>query len=484
MGTRVTLLNILVTILCLLFCGCAGMDKETALPPTPAQAWKPTITSDYSVKSYRPSAGNETLKLDPKHIYTLPEMIDLALQCNHETRGAWLAARQAQTAVHAAESAYFPRLDAVFSAGHERVPFPLPQVVFPKGYFYADIYYGRPEIQFNWVVLDFGRRDAVVEGAEHVTAAAGFTFNAALQTIYFRVAEAYYSACVATRHQQVTQSTLKETAMVLEKAEIARKQGLANRTELLEARHLHAKAAFEHTAAITAARQARLDLTDAIGIEPTPHIRIEKMPENPSLDPLEKNIQRLLDEALENRPQLRSKIAQLKAAEAGIEEAESDFLPRLVLNANGGPLYNAFSIDDFSRISTFEMAYGASIALSFNLFNGDLSKTKLQQAKQLKESLENELILEKNRIVYEVWTAYDTCKTARDKLASADSLLKTAQSVYDDANNSQTQGMATMLDVIKAHIALQEARLLKTGIEAEIAITAIGLKRATGTLNP
>ncbi len=483
MGTRVNRLCPAAAALLSLLCGCAALDGSLELPDSPAQAWEPADTNEYSVLSYPAPAEDDRPALDPDHVYSLSGLIDLALQCNPATRQAWLEARQAQTAVHAAESAFYPRLDAVLAAGHEHIPLPLPEVVFPDGYFYTDIHYGRPEIQFNWVLLDFGRRSAVVEGAKHLTAAAGFSFNAALQDIGFRVSETYYRACVADRYRQVMQATHKESAMMLSRAESAREQGLATRLELLEARHQHARASFDAAAAATAARQARLDLTAAVGIAPTPDIRIERLSENPPLEPLEDDIQRLLDEALANRPQLRGIVAELRMAEAGIREAEAAYLPQLVVTGNGGPFYNGFNVEDSDRISTFEMEYGASVALSFNLFDGGLSRHRLDQAQQLRESLENELILQKNRVVQEVWTAYNSCRTAREKRASAETLLETAQNVYDDAVQSQARGLATMLEVLQAHQALHEARLLKTSVDAEIAITAIGLKRATGILD-
>ena len=58
--------------------------------------------------------------IDPKHAYSLPELINIAQLSNPLTRAAWQRAREAAAAVGLAEGAYLPILTADVLAGYAK----------------------------------------------------------------------------------------------------------------------------------------------------------------------------------------------------------------------------------------------------------------------------------------------------------------------------------------------------------------------------
>ncbi len=63
--------------------------------------------------------------IDPRKIYLLPDLIDIAQRLNPETKIAWQRAKQALATVGLKESAY-PILSAAAAAGYTRLFAPLP----------------------------------------------------------------------------------------------------------------------------------------------------------------------------------------------------------------------------------------------------------------------------------------------------------------------------------------------------------------------
>ena len=55
------------------------------------------------------------------HIYTLPELIDIAMRTNPDTRLSWERARAAAARLERAESDYLPILALNAQAGYSRV---------------------------------------------------------------------------------------------------------------------------------------------------------------------------------------------------------------------------------------------------------------------------------------------------------------------------------------------------------------------------
>src|SRR5207302_10281750 len=75
---------------------------------------------------FKNSEGASRVSINPRKIYTLAELVDIAERNNPETRVAWERARQAAAAVGLSESAYYPFLAASAAAGYDRafIPFP------------------------------------------------------------------------------------------------------------------------------------------------------------------------------------------------------------------------------------------------------------------------------------------------------------------------------------------------------------------------
>src|SRR5215472_6804992 len=72
--------------------------------------------------------------IDPDHVYSLVELIDIAQRRNPSTRVAWEQARQAAISVGIARAAYLPSLTASAIAGWEHFVLPFPSNLVPQGF--------------------------------------------------------------------------------------------------------------------------------------------------------------------------------------------------------------------------------------------------------------------------------------------------------------------------------------------------------------
>src|SRR5580693_324334 len=132
----------------------ASMVRAQA-PPAPEQPW----SIPGSAIARAAALENEPSDWVQKP-YDLPALIDLAQRTNPQTRAAWEAARAAAAAVGLAESAYLPQLSLEALGGFERTPLPIPRTLVPKGYFVSDAREIIPSLALQWLLFDFGRRDA------------------------------------------------------------------------------------------------------------------------------------------------------------------------------------------------------------------------------------------------------------------------------------------------------------------------------------
>src|SRR5438046_3725174 len=95
--------------------------KEGPAAPAPAAAARRfTVPENTAVQLPSPA------DVDPDHVYSLVELIDIAQRRNPATRVAWEQARQAAINVGIARAAYLPALTASAGAGREHFVTPFP----------------------------------------------------------------------------------------------------------------------------------------------------------------------------------------------------------------------------------------------------------------------------------------------------------------------------------------------------------------------
>src|SRR4029077_12283740 len=112
-----------------LFLALAVAHARNDPPPSSDRTWSPPNLPNYEreLAEYHFTAeGVSHVSINPRKIYNLAELIDIAERNNPETRVAWERARQAAAAVGLSESAYYPFLVASAAAGYDRafIPFP------------------------------------------------------------------------------------------------------------------------------------------------------------------------------------------------------------------------------------------------------------------------------------------------------------------------------------------------------------------------
>ena len=178
--------------------GCADLPVPVrapyaAAPRSFSTPWSPPP----GVTTQRPRtlAGPET-EIDPQTLYGLADLIDFAHRTNPETRRAWEEARAAAAQAARAEAAYYPTLFAMANGGTSRETHAA-----PGGTFTTEGPGVNPQLQLNWILLDFGRRHASVERGGQELLRANFAFNRKLQEVAFAVAKTYFQLSSETKYE-------------------------------------------------------------------------------------------------------------------------------------------------------------------------------------------------------------------------------------------------------------------------------------------
>src|SRR6266446_6235575 len=469
-------------------------------PPSADRTWSPPNLPNYERElaeyHFNEAQGSSHVSINPRKIYGLAELIDIAERNNPDTRGAWERARQAAAAVGLSESAYYPFLVASAAAGYDRafIPFPtlavdqkkLPSLgavsITGGGSLVTESRLYRGELNAKWLLLDFGERSAVVAAAREQLMIANVGFNGTHQKIVFQVTDRFYQLGTAHQKVLVSQSAL-EAAQTVEQAVQARvDNGLATRPELLQAQQQTAQSAFDVEATTGIESDARVALVESIGLLPTVPLNVSDLGQRSTSEQTNGSVDELIAKALSQRPDLVAKLANVHAKQSEIRRVRAEYYPKVAIDAHVSETELDVSIAGSKYFGDRKPTFGAFLTVNVPIFDGFGRRHKMEMAEAEWRGAQNELGGARDSAVREVWKAYTDFKTALRKQDSAAKLVTASQNAFDAVLESYKNGLSTYPEIVSAQRNLASARSVSHDTQAAIFTTATELALSTGDL--
>jgi outer membrane protein len=420
--------------------------------------------------------------IDPDHVYSLVELIDIAQRRNPATRVAWEQARQAAINVGIARAAYLPALTASAVVGWEHVVFPFPSNLVPQGFITFNAQEVYPQLTVKYLLLDFGGRAAAVEAAGQLLIASNVAFTATHQQLIFNVARAYFTLDGADAAVRAARQGLANAQVVQQSAEALFGRGLDTIVDVQLARRATAQAQYDLAQANTAQHDAIYTLLAAMDLPPTTKLRVTDASARPLPTRTTRTVDDVLSDALRQRPDLLANVAKLRASDAEIAAARSALLPKLSLSANVQGNIGRLSVDNSPYLPVSRPQGAAFLNFEWPLYEGGLLQNKLRLAESQREAAADELKGRTDQALREVALAYDQVETGLQQFDAAIALQTASESAFRSASDSYAQGVGTFTDATSAQTGLATARAAVARAHAQSLINAAALAFATGEL--
>ena len=421
-------------------------------------------------------------RLDPSHIYSLPELIDLAEHNNPRTRIAWERAKQRANELGIEKSAYLPVIAFNAIGGDQRTISPFPKALEPRGYNMVTIPIVQPELTLQYLLFDFGTRGARVDAALAEKIASGANFVQVNQDVAFRVATGYYRLLTAQERLQATRETLKTGQTTQDAAEAQLANGRSTLPDVLNAKAETSQDVFDLESADGDEKIARVQLAEAVGAEPSPDIQIEAMASAPLPESLTLSIEELIDRATKDRPDLAAQAAEIRAADDRIRVAKGEYRPRITLSGSGAQTSIWPSPDAGALGQASEPTWSAILGVEWKVFDGGARRNEVAAAQSKKREAEDEFTEKHDQATREVWTAYIAFRTALRKQQAAVTLLEAANESYGASLEAYKYGVKNLIDVVTAERQLAQARLSGVSARSQLFLEAVDLEFVTGNL--
>jgi outer membrane protein TolC len=416
--------------------------------------------------------------IEPTREYDLAALIDLAQRANPNTRADWDVARAAAAKVGIAEGAYLPTLSAIGSASFARLP------EFDRmGPFLVRTGVASPLMRLDWLLIDFGRREADVNVAAQAVLAADLQFTREQQSVTLAVQTAYFALEASRARIRARQVALKAAQAVEEAVGIRAKNELASSTDQLLAHQAVLQRQFDIAAARRDSEIAQAQLAEAIGISPLSLPKVASISTLPLPSRLPRSVDLLLQQALANRPDLAAKFAQISVREAELDRVRADYLPTLSTNGALGRAYRQLDVlgPDGNNYYAARTTWGIGLDLKWELFDGFIRDNRMREAKARRDQAVAEFNALELASQAQVWKAYADFKQSLSQYRLAKALVAATKSAYDGALTGYRNGITNVIELLAAE--RDFARALATEVDTRSAIlaSAAAIAYAAGT---
>jgi len=478
-------------LLATILAGCSMTGLESA-PGDPSRPWKAesssasaptgdanryTVPADPEVAALQPTPG-----LSTTHDYTLPELIDIAQEQNPATRLAWQQARQAALAAGMVKSTYLPFIAVNVIGGYQNLSASVPDPILGQREVSTTIDGVSPQIALQWLVFDFGQRDALHAAAQHNSMAANVLFNGVHQQIIYDVTRTYYLYGAARSRVRIAGQNLANSQQILAAAEARMQKGIGNTVEVAQARQQVAQAQFGLVQSQGMEKDAYQALLAATGISPVSKVKVRAASGRRLPATVGAPTETMIKAALAQRPDVLASFSAMKASQQGIAAAKAEFLPKVYLGAVAAGGSNNLSASGLPTIGQQSSATGVVLGATMPIFDGGLRQAQLKNAESVAAASEATFQKTRDAAAREIIVSADSLRSALASYRAATALSEAAAVTYDAALESYRAGVGNITTATAADSGLLDARLAQSDAHAASLVAAANLAFVLGNM--
>lgn len=284
-----------------------------------------------------------------------------------------------------------------------------------------------------------------INSAKFLSESANYILEATKNDIILAVKESYINYLNLVKALKTYESSYKSFKKQYEDANNRFKQGLLARNELLEVEVEMLDSKQNVVKAKADLEIAKYELGNILGGEDLSSEKIDDLIHTPLKQ------SDYSEDRLDDRSEVKALKSKISSAYSNIKVAKSAYYPTVDL---------ALSVDKTgdSAIMDEDFTSSARVALNWNIYNGENTKSQVNLNKELARELKHNLVKTKLDIKLQYQQALAELKVAKENIKTSKLALEQATQNYEIVNNKFLEGLSTSSDLIDANYLLTQAR--------------------------
>lgn len=404
---------------------------------------------------------------------TLAEVAESSLCNNPQTAQVWANTRAQAALLGVAKSAYLPVVTDIVS---NNLSASRPESATRRN----PSFNLSNSLVASYLLYDFGNRNANLENARQLLLSASATQSSVVQVVLLSATVAYYRVQANVAALNAAREVERAGEESYKAANARYKAGVATPADMLQAQTAYAQLTLARITSEGNLKIANGNLVNVMGLPANQQIELANNVSDVT-GKIDKpgnilgDVNSLIEQAGQRRPDLIASEAQIKAAIAAIDASKALAKPTISVSVSNG-------FQDGSQLSSSNSAV-LGLNVSIPIFAGYAPTYRIHAAEataDLRVAQRDQLRLQ---ISLDVWNAYQNLRTSLQAKTATRVLLDSAEQSYRVALGRYKAGVGNIIDTLNAQSALANARQqnIQAGLGANIARAT--LAQAMGALD-
>ncbi len=312
--------------------------------------------------------------------------------------------------------------------------------------------------------------------AEYNASATQKDFEKDKSDLIYNIKNAYWNLSQAIELQKVVDENVDQMKAHVKDVQSWQGQGMITVNDVLKVQVQLSDAQLRQIDSKNNVQLARISFNSLVGLPldteiiPATNIKHEPRP----FDELDV----LIRQAIERRPELKSMEYKVKAGDAAVSIARSNWFPQVYLTGNyysSRPNQRYFPAED-----AFKDTWDVGLGVSFDIWNWGTTIHQTDQAKAQLSQAEDGLAQLKDGVTLDVTRNYLNLRRSQERIAVAEQEVKQAEENYRVTDAKFKEGLALNTDLLDAEVALLQAKTNYTQSLVDFEVAEAGLSRAIG----
>lgn len=304
-------------------------------------------------------------------------------------------------------------------------------------------------LSLGQMITDFGRTTNLVQMSKLAADAQDQATETTRAEILLDTGRAYFGLLRAEAVMKVADQTVAARQLVADQVTALAQSSLKSTLDVSFANVNLAEAKLLQVQAQNDVQAADANLATALGLPGESRFIVSDEPMPP---PLADRVEGLIQQAIEDRPELKDLRLRQSAADRFAKAEHDLYFPNIGVSGTAGfvPTGN----------STIRSRYGAvGLNVTIPIFSGGLFKARQAEAELKARAATQNISDLQNRITRDVRVAWLNATTAYDRLALTQQLLDEAQLALDLAQSRYDLGLGSIVELSQAQLSLTSAQI-------------------------
>lgn len=425
----------------------------------------PGLAQDLGTMAARPAIPHGSF-------LSLQQAVDTALTQHPVVQEGAANLKASEARTEQTRSLYYPQVyaNADAAAGSSRIN---PRFVTPAGgLLQPNLSAYTVGVLASQRIYDFGFTQNLVESFEYSQRASAEDVNARRALISLHVQRAYLNSLKRKRIVEIAEETVRERGVIAGQIETLYRQQLKSkldfslaRVELVNAQSLLVRSRNDLKASFA-------DLNRAMGIAGADDYVLEDIPVDVRAQVA---LPELISESL-SHPEVKRAKEQVAAADARLRATKRQYLPTVSGIASAG----SFDTFDPSRNVTTGGWWAAGALVSVPIFTGFSIENQIREASAQQVAAQAASLNIEQALTQQVTNAYLDTVTFAQQITLAKDQVLTAQEALQLAKQRYKLGLANVVEVTQAEVALTGAQTRLAEAQYDYKISEVTLTYTTG----